>query len=43
MSEVNESGNSAIGMETESLPEEPVTEAPSADSVNSFFDDIDSF
>jgi hypothetical protein len=42
MSETNQSGNSAIGMEGDALPEETVeTSTPSADSVNSFFDGLD--
>ena len=38
MSEENQSGNSAIGMEGDSLPED---NTPSADSVNNFFDGLD--
>lgn len=34
--------NSAIGMQGDSLPEDPIDATPSADSVNNFFDGLDS-
>ena len=40
MSEDNANSNSAIGMSGDSLPETPV-DAPSADSMNNFFDGLD--
>ena len=41
MSETQENSNSTIGMQGDSLPEDPIDSAPSEDSVNQFFDGLD--